>query len=79
MEKTIELKMREIQNKFNFEIPNYILEIIPKGDTSEIRVFIGLALVNNRISEEQANILISEFCEKSKEKSRVLELLSANY
>lgn len=64
MEKSIELKMSEIQNKFNFEIPNYILEIIPKGDTSEIRVFIGLALVNNRISKEQANILIFNYCKK---------------
>ena len=79
MEKIIELKKNEIQRKFDFEIPDYILDVIQKGDIYEIRVFIGLAYINNRLSTEQANTLISEYCKRKSRKESFFELLSVNY
>ncbi|MBP3596486.1 MAG: hypothetical protein J6J60_04100 [Clostridia bacterium] len=55
-------KMKEIQSKFNFEIPDYVLEEIIIGNKENLRALIGLAKVNNRFSESQANILILIFC-----------------
>ena len=79
MEKIIELKIREIQKKFNFEISDYILDVIPKGDIYEIIVFIGLAYLNNRLRTEQANVLIFEFCKKKGGNESFFELLPVNY
>ena len=59
-------KMKEIQSNFNFEIPDYVLEEIIIGNKENLRALIGLAKVNNRFSENQANILISIFCKEIK-------------
>lgn len=55
-------KMKEMHSNFNFEIPDYVLEEIIIGNKENLRALIGLAKVNNRFSESQANILISIFC-----------------
>lgn len=59
-------KMKEIQSNFNFEIPDYVLEEIIIGNKENLRALIGLAKLNNRFSESQANILISIFCREIK-------------
>lgn len=79
MEKIIKEKMVTIQKKFDFKIPNYVLEEIIIGNKDNLKALIGLAKVNDWFSEDEANILIFKYCEKNEENSRVLEMLSANY
>lgn len=71
-------KMKKIQSKFNFEIPDYVLEEILIGNKENLKALIGLAKVNDRFSEDEANILISIFCKKNEETSSFFELLSVN-
>lgn len=47
---------KELQEDFDFLIPYYILTEMRK-DSQNVLALINLALINNRISEENANIL----------------------
>lgn len=51
-------KLREkIQMKYAFEIPDYILDEIINGRPSNLCCLINLAVVNNRLSKRNAQIL----------------------
>lgn len=54
-------KAKEIQAKFNFQIPDYIIDEIVENETSKsyinLHYLINCALVNERISESNAKIL----------------------
>lgn len=53
---------KTIQNKYNFKIPDYVLEAIVGSENKiEINSFINLAKVNNRITLAQAKILKKEY------------------
>lgn len=64
IESKIEKRGKEIQKKYNFEIPDYVLhEIVEKeGESSSnnIIALINLAKVNNRLLPEDADILRKE-------------------
>lgn len=61
----MENKRKEIQDKFSFEIPTYILdEIIESAGRhreDNINCLINAAIINDRISEEDAYFLKNEF------------------
>ena len=54
-------KAKKIQSKFNFTIPDYIIDEIIQIETSKsfvnLHYLINCALVNKRISENNANLL----------------------
>lgn len=56
-----ERKAEIIQSKFNFRLPDYIIDEIIKNDTSKnyinLHYLINCALVNDKISENDANLL----------------------
>lgn len=64
IESKIEKRGKEIQKKYNFEIPDYVLhEIVEKeGESSSnnIIALINLAKVNNKLLPEDADILRKE-------------------
>lgn len=66
--KTRKEKEKKIQENYTFEIPDYILDEIIKNETPKEKLiyFINLAKINNRISEEQSEILKHDFVHKSK-------------
>lgn len=49
-----------IKNKYNFEIPDYIITEMQEcpNNINNIIALIGLAKINGRITKKQANILI---------------------
>lgn len=49
-------RAKKLQEDFDFSIPYYILTEMRK-DSRNILALINLAIINNRISEENANIL----------------------
>ena len=53
----------KIQEQYDFEIPNYVLEemIVP---SEKIFLFINIAVLNNRLSKENAQYLKSQFIKK---------------
>lgn len=57
---------REIQKKFEFAIPNYVLEEIidtrNKQQKLNLVAIINLATINNRLTQEQANRLKDTYC-----------------
>lgn len=57
---------REIQKKFEFIIPNYVLEEIvdtqSKHQKTNLSAIINLAKINKRLTEEQANKLKEAYC-----------------
>lgn len=62
-------KCNIIQSKYLFEIPYYILEEIVKFDKTEnntevINLLINLAMLNNRITVEQSEILRKDFIKR---------------
>ena len=61
----MENQRKKIQDKFQFEIPIYILdeiiESINKNREDNINCLINLAKINDRITEEHANALKNEF------------------
>ena len=56
-----EQKAEIIKSRFNFNLPDYIIDEIIKNDTSKnyvnLHYLINCALVNDRISESDANLL----------------------
>lgn len=64
IESKIEKRGKEIQKKYNFEIPDYVLhEIVEKegeNSSNNIIALINLAKVNNRLLPEDADILRKE-------------------
>ena len=61
----IKMKGNEIQKKFNFIIPDYVLEEIVltrnKLDKLNLNLMINLAVINNRLTKRQAKMLKNEF------------------
>lgn len=56
-------KLREkIQMKYSFKIPDYVLDEIINGRPSNLCCLINLAVVNNRLSKENAQILKAKEC-----------------
>lgn len=64
MERKIEKRGKEIQRKYNFKIPDYVLhEIVEKegeNSSNSIIALINLAKVNDRLLPEDADILRKE-------------------
>lgn len=60
-QKKIKQQCLLIQNEFDFTIPDYLLEEILKYKTSKdyykLCLFINIAVINNRLTNENANIL----------------------
>ena len=52
-------KCKELQKKYNFKIPMYILsEMIKENyDKNELCLLINMARINNRFTEDEADIL----------------------
>lgn len=54
-------KAKKIQNNFDFHIPDYIIDEIIQNETSKsfvnLHYLINCALVNNKISENNAKLL----------------------
>ena len=52
-------KSEKLQSKFNFKIPNYVIEELIKDNKNYdiLNSMIGIAVVNGRLSREQAKIL----------------------
>lgn len=52
-------KSEKLQSKFNFKIPNYVIEELIKDNKNYdiLNSMIGIAVVNGRLSREQAQIL----------------------
>lgn len=62
--KEIQLLKSKLEQHFNFEIPTYIvLDIIEHEDYEHFCLMINLAVVNNRLSEVQGQILANEIKE----------------
>lgn len=63
--KKVKEKEQKIQEKFNFIIPDYVLnEIVETEDNPDpdnINALINLAIVNNRINKRNAKILKKYF------------------
>lgn len=64
--KIIKERCNIIQSKYLFKIPNYILEEIVRFDKTRnnaetTNLLINLAMINNRITIEQAEILRKDF------------------
>lgn len=59
----IKEKGARIQEKYSFIIPEYVLEeiIIDNIIKEKLILFINIAKINNRITEEEANILKQDF------------------
>ena len=61
----LEIQRKNIQNRFNFKIPIYVLdEIIESNDKilkDNLNAIINLARVNDRISLEEADILKKQY------------------
>lgn len=57
---------REIQKNFNFFIPDYVLDEIVltqnKHQKLNLLVLINLAMMNKRLTEEQASELKNKYC-----------------
>lgn len=62
--KVIKEKGALVQEKYNFEIPDYVLQEIVRDriDKNKIRLFINLAVENNRITREEGEQLKNDFC-----------------
>lgn len=62
----IKVQGSEIQKKYNFTIPDYILEEIVttrnKLDRLNIQLMINMAVINNRLTKGQARMLKKEYC-----------------
>lgn len=56
----------EIQKKYEFTIPDYILEEIVltriKLNRLNLQLMINMAVLNNKLTKEQARILKNEYC-----------------
>lgn len=51
-----------IQKKYNFDIPGYVLdEIISDDDKNNLNKIINLAVMNKRLSKADANILKNDY------------------
>ena len=61
----VKMQGTEIQKKFNFIIPDYVLEEIVltrnKLDKLNLNLMINLAVINNRLTKRQAKMLKNEF------------------
>ena len=61
----VKMQGNEIQKKFNFIIPDYVLEEIVlsrnKLDRLNLNLMINLAVINNRLTKGQAKMLKNEF------------------
>ena len=56
--KEFEILKRELENHFDFEIVDYIISDILEGENyNHVCLMINLAVLNNRISVENGNIL----------------------
>ena len=59
-------EQREIQKKFDFEIPGYVLEEIVftqgKQQKDNLSTIINVAVINNRIKKKDADELKREYC-----------------
>ena len=59
--KEVQLLKSKLEQHFEFEIPTYIiLDIVEHEDYEHFCLMINLAVVNNRLSEEQGQILANE-------------------
>ena len=58
------IKREKLQEKFDFEIPNYILtELIkPNYDRNEICYLVNMAVINERFTAEEGYILKNIYC-----------------
>ena len=58
------LQAQRIQNKYSFEIPHYILEEIAeqRNDKVNLLFLINMAVINNRFSDKEADVLKRDFC-----------------
>lgn len=52
----------KIQMKYNFKIPDYILDEMINGKKNNLCYLINLAVMNNRLSKENAQILKDREC-----------------
>lgn len=60
----IELKYKKIQEKYKFEIPKYILRELASSsyNKKELCMLINMAVINNRITIKEGEILKKEYC-----------------
>lgn len=62
-------KIKQIQEKFDFRVPDYILQEIVKnehkGDTEKLNLLINMAFLCGKITEEEKKILKTEFIYKT--------------
>ena len=62
--KEVQLLKSKLEQHFEFEIPTYIiLDIVEHEDYEHFCLMINLAFVNNRLSEEQGQLLANEIKE----------------
>lgn len=62
--KEVQLLKSKLEQHFEFEIPTYIiLDIVEHEDYEHFCLMINLAVVNNRLSEEQGQLLANEIKE----------------
>lgn len=59
----IKAEGKKIQEKYSFIIPDYVLEEIVRDNIIKEKLifFINIAKINNRITEEEANVLKHDF------------------
>lgn len=60
----INIRCKELQDKYNFEIPKYILiELIkPIYNRLEVALLINMAIMNDRFTKEEGLMLKKKFC-----------------
>ena len=60
----IELKYKEIQKRYSFEIPKYILRELASSsyNKKELCMLINMAVINKRIKIKEGEILKKEYC-----------------
>lgn len=59
-----EKEYKEIQDKYDFVIPKYILKelINPNYDKIDLCYLVNMAVINERFTEEEGRIIKQEYC-----------------
>lgn len=62
----IEFKYKQIQKRYNFKIPKYILRELASSSYNkrELCMLINMAIMNKRITIKEGEILKKEYCLK---------------
>lgn len=60
----INLKCKEVQNRYNFNIPKYILVELASSNYNKVELcmLINMAVINKRFTIEEGKILKNEYC-----------------